>query len=556
MTERHTLLSKETLLAKSSEILYGSESIGNLLEQLQTKLFDNHFAQIMFENIENQSHETSNSAQVILHRFYISLVTLHVKGLAMQMVAYQLKNKLENFESSSEEILVLETFYKQLTQINNEFVDLVNRADRCIWKSDPRDHILYKTYDKITRFNQLYFVQKQSFDGHCKYDCEYYKNVHHFNPIASSYPHIPKQRNCNGVLKSCRTEAKPSWLCYGLNIWLPQSTSDRFYEYVEGNMNKCQKYGKISKSRPSDILQWSNRVGFSNCDICRCVCDDPDDPKTDRYFSLAEIRTNTEQNMVVTGVRFIKQDQIFHLQIQEARLKASGNIDTQSRKWKSLPKLNKHDSMNVYTLSDINSQISIGVVPKPDSNYVVTGVKFSRDRDTLNLNVIYTQFEPTTGQLLTHTDITKSMQRSSYPFYVNNRDIPINYHNNAPDSSLNTGSVYFNRTGIVYDLEQSTIPFIDILEVESSLMPLSSIGLHLRINGESGGFIAPKLETFPVRIPNMLELDVSTLYMSLSSQDAVAKQNTLQLKVTPSGASQLCMAIILLPLNMFAKILL
>lgn len=542
MAKHRDALDAESLSALAGEILYGAESIGNLLEQLHTKLFenDNSYITTMFTKIDEKSHETSNSAQVVMHRFYVSLMTNHMKGLVMQLFANKIKKDklMDRVQSKNKIKRLIDTFYKQTGRVNEEFGDLVKRADRTIWKSDPKKHILHKTYDEITRFNQIYFAMENSFVGDsCAKKCSDYKYETTYKPAENKQEYIPKQRNCNGVVKECQLEANREYYCSGLNIWLPSSGSDRIYDYVEDAYYNhpdyaCEKkFGQKEKTegRSADVDHWSRLKGALHCDLCRCVCEDPSDPETDRYFSLAEVRSNTDQNMVVTGVRFFKQDQIFHLQIQEGILTESGRINMKSRKWKDVPYRSKTDSTNVFRLTDTDRMISISDVQFKgirSANFVVTGIKLSRStigsEKGLKLDVIYTKFDQAVGRLIPDTDETLSVEDNLQIIYLTERDQPTNYQDNTPSSAK--GYVYFNRTGVVYDVGQSTVPFIDVQPVESALMPLSAISLQLRVNSKSGGFIAPKLETLPIFVSHT-DLPNEISYLQFDDDDVPADKS-------------------------------
>jgi hypothetical protein len=45
------------------------------------------------------------------------------------------------------------------------------------------------------------------------------------------------------------------------------------------------------------------RWAFWHCSYCLCKCDDGESPDSDRYWSLKSAIADTDDNMVVTGVR-------------------------------------------------------------------------------------------------------------------------------------------------------------------------------------------------------------------------------------------------------------
>lgn len=68
------------------------------------------------------------------------------------------------------------------------------------------------------------------------------------------------------------------------------------------------------------------------CDFCWCYCDDPT-PKSHRIISLQKVEANTSANEVVTGVRVIKYEKVFYLQIQVGRMIPYHKIDQGSLRW-------------------------------------------------------------------------------------------------------------------------------------------------------------------------------------------------------------------------------
>ena len=64
---------------------------------------------------------------------------------------------------------------------------------------------------------------------------------------------------------------------------------------------------------------------FVHCSYCTCLCDQSG-LSSDRYFSLAASLADTATNHLVTGVRFVKQGRVVHIQIQQARHTISTSI--------------------------------------------------------------------------------------------------------------------------------------------------------------------------------------------------------------------------------------
>ncbi len=67
------------------------------------------------------------------------------------------------------------------------------------------------------------------------------------------------------------------------------------------------------------------RYAFWHCSYCLCKCDDFNNPRSERYWSLREVVANVAENMVVTGVRFTKRNKIIHLEIEQAQALPEGS---------------------------------------------------------------------------------------------------------------------------------------------------------------------------------------------------------------------------------------
>ncbi|XP_074097801.1 uncharacterized protein LOC141526646 [Cotesia typhae] len=77
------------------------------------------------------------------------------------------------------------------------------------------------------------------------------------------------------------------------------------------------------------------------CVNCMCICAEEDDEtKAIRTFSLIPQFANIKNNMVVTGVRFRESGKMFHVQIEESKLGALGEIVPGTSKWKKLNSFN------------------------------------------------------------------------------------------------------------------------------------------------------------------------------------------------------------------------
>lgn len=80
---------------------------------------------------------------------------------------------------------------------------------------------------------------------------------------------------------------------------------------------------------------------------------------------------------------------------------------------------------------------------------------------------------------------------------LQNPDVPTRSPSPSVPDSQNDMYVEFTHTDMDRDAAQTTVPFIDIQQVESLLpVPLSGAGIYHKGRKNFGGFIAPKIITY------------------------------------------------------------
>lgn len=123
----------------------------------------------------------------------------------------------------------------------------------------------------------------------------------------------------------------------------------------------------------------------------------------------------------MTGLRFVKHNQIIHLQIQEGKLLKGGQIDPVTVRWvppENYTILDRHisEGQDYHTLSWSERTLELSEIKAPEG-HVVTGVRFRRFGPTLDLEVMVTPFNFSTGRLQTNPEIWSTFQDSlNLPF--------------------------------------------------------------------------------------------------------------------------------------------
>ncbi|XP_060651516.1 uncharacterized protein LOC132788201 [Drosophila nasuta] len=283
--------------------------------------------------------------------------------------------------------------YNEITKNGiNSLKNLLDNANRHLWRCDPTENIPNVTYDVVTRLLQGYIENEMNLNNgaSCFQTCEYYQSTTSKGCFDEEF--CTEQPKCSGRIHDCQ------FVDSVLSVYQSPENSTRRYEYIEYGESKSLGTFSNYWSKLNKVESW-NRWIFFECSYCFCLCDEQS-PKSDPYFNHRETLSDVNANKVVTGVRFVKRNRIFHLQIQQGELLPRGLINESAVEW------------------------------KPVENYEIDYLEFT-------------------------------------------------------------------NTGMLADVAQSTIPYIDIQDV-ASIPPvaLAGIGIYYKYRGLNGGFVAPQIISY------------------------------------------------------------
>lgn len=131
---------------------------------------------------------------------------------------------------------------------------------------------------------------------------------------------------------------------------------------------------------------------------------------------------------------------------------------------------------------------------------LVTGVRFSLAGGTLHLEARFTYFDEATGKLDLSADSVwvrnANTKRNKIP--TAHMGVPTEYSEQSTAMGFrDKDSVEFSPTGWVRDMAQTTVPFIDSIQLEPyENVPLHGVGIFYKAQNAHGGYIAPKLITY------------------------------------------------------------
>ncbi|XP_076285669.1 chemokine-like protein orion isoform X1 [Lasioglossum baleicum] len=465
---------------------------------LLAKQMDEAASQICSEN---------QSLQQLLYNLYGTVTLAEIKGYSMIQFSYMLLRLYNQGANFTEEMELTKQQYAVRT---SETVRAVKTAmafaPRDLWMCDPARPKLNETYTQLTELFQGYIVNEIDLNAHtsCRENCAYYSytNVHgcYKNQFCA------QQRKCNGNVIHCEYIDSDMWVCPAAK------NSHRRYEYVVYENNQVFGQRGMCKREETKVDSWWYWL-FWHCSYCFCYCDDQSS-RSDRYFSLREVTSDTANNKVVTGVALKKVNQIMHIQIQEGQLLPRGNINKTTVAWKpvvpfSILDKNVKNGVDYHSLAwekrglDLDDLVS-------DQNHLITGLRFRTIGSRLNLEIQVTPFTFTSGELSQPSvnsfwignDVTNRSQLE-----LKNPDIPTRTQLPSLPDSKKHRYVNFSPSDRVMDAAQNTVPFIDIQPVKSDPpVPMAGAGVFHKGRPGSGGYVALKLITYDFTPHLMVDL--------------------------------------------------
>ncbi|XP_017485333.1 PREDICTED: uncharacterized protein LOC108373907 isoform X2 [Rhagoletis zephyria] len=464
----------------------------------------------MLESMDQICH-TKQSAQQFLNSLYADIALTELKGYTMMQFSWMMLRIYGKGNFTQEVDLMRMDFEKRTERTLKLLREVMRRADRIVWRCDPAKFVRGKNYDEVTRLLQGYIENEVDLNKEetCRETCDFYQSTRSEGCFKDLY--CARQPRCSGKLYHCTFVDSDMWVC-------PASrNSTRRYEYIEYENGRVLGQRSACVRGTTKVDSWW-RYLFWHCSYCFCLCDEIS-IKSDRYFNLRETVSDVENNKVVTGLRFVKNNRIFHLQIQEGQLLPRGAINRTSLSWKPFEdyKIFDRDVRNgrdYHTLSFESRSVDLDDIYTDDNSYVVVGVRFRVVGAHLNVEAKLAEYDFKAGKLI-NPEINSFWKSNDNTDVSGDRRQKINLHSpdmstrtivkSIPDSRHNQ-YIDFVNTSLEKDAAQSTVPFIDTQEVVSNPpVPLSGLGIYHKGQSGYGGFLAPKIMTYDftphIRVP-------------------------------------------------------
>ncbi|XP_039151576.1 uncharacterized protein LOC120285054 isoform X2 [Drosophila simulans] len=483
-----------------AQVITGDRGNLQAMEQIYLKFFgkDDLISRMAFLN---QFHlftcKTPQSPQQFLYFFYVNYIIHELKAHALVEWSWLLLRKFGRGGSIEEEQASRAAYKRRTEGTLPKIKVLMSQAERSVWRCDPQEHQSGVTYEEVTRLLQGYVENEVDLnsDGACNHDCGYYNSAKNEGCFDNKF--CSEQPKCTGGVHDCRFVESSMQICQA------EKNSSRRYEFIKyesglvhGNEKPCASWLTSAKS-------W-NRWLIMECSYCLCLCDDQS-PQSDRYFNLRPVIADVDNNRVVVGLRFVKRNRIFHLQIQEGELLPLGAINETTLLWKpvdsySISDKDVSENVDYHTLTYQKRSIDLGDL-NAKINSVVTGLRFRVFGAHLQLEAQFTAVEFESGKLV---DPKKTSHWISMGTDQPREKLPLMDAQVSTKSSVlsipypsDNQFIEFTNTGFIQDAAQRTVPFIDIQDVVSEPpVPLSGIGIYYKGQNGYGGFLAPRLITY------------------------------------------------------------
>ncbi|XP_078045690.1 chemokine-like protein orion isoform X2 [Augochlora pura] len=496
--EENEKLDLQKLANLSDAILHDPNfSIVDKLTHISEFIVNDKLFVSAYQEAASQICSEHQSLQQLLYNLYARVTLAEIQGYSMIQFSYMLLRMYNRGSNFTEEMeLVKQQYAIRTSETVRAVKTAMAFAPRELWMCDSGNQKSNETYTQLTQLFQGFIVNEVDLNSQrsCRENCRYYSytKVHgcYMNQFCAEQP------KCNGNVINCEFVDSDMWVC-------PSSkASHRRYEYVEYENGKVFGNKGTCKNSLTKVDSWWRWL-FWHCSYCFCYCDNQN-AKSDRYISLHEVISDTENNKVVTGIKLKKVNQIIHIQIQEGQLLERGIINKTTVAWQpikpfSILDKNVKDGVDYHTLMWEKRGLDLDDL-MADQNHLVTGLKFRTIGSRLNLEIQVTPFNFTTGELLQPSinsfwisnDVTDRSELE-----LKNPDIPTRVQLLSLPNSKKNQYVNFAPSDKVMDAAQNTIPFIDIQPVESKPpVPLAGAGVFHKGRSGSGGFVAMKLITY------------------------------------------------------------
>jgi len=443
----------------------------------------------------------NQSPHQLVYNLYNIIALTEIKGYAMLQFSYMMLRIYKKGNFSVEADAAKEKFELQATEKMNSIKLVLPTMSREIVRCDPPEHKQGETYLEITKLLQGYIENEVDMNDRmtCKSTCSAYT----FAESKSCYKDLfcAKQPKCNGRIFDCQFFHADAWVC------MAGDGDKRRYDWVEyedGTLLGNKEGTCINKIKVDSWWRWI----FWHCSYCLCKCDEVTED-SDRFWSLQPAQADTDQNKIVTGLRFVKRGKIIYPQIEQARAMPEGGIDETTRSWVEPQQIAYSDVRNltkntgsVFTMSYEQRAMDMDTLTAPEG-HVLTGVKLRNIGGHLNLEIQVTPMEFTKGNVVSDrstwiaNDNTPATEKPRTLVPIIMPDVPTKYSGQNSIDTTTDQFIQFDSSSAHKDVSQTTVPYIDAQPVAPQPATwLAGAGLYHKGRIGYGGFVGFKISTY------------------------------------------------------------
>ncbi|XP_015115232.1 uncharacterized protein LOC107039882 [Diachasma alloeum] len=315
--------------------------------------------------VDKDSCRGTQSMHHILTQLFHTIIAYEVKS--MIVLTYIYKVEYPHRETWSKELLEARTkFITRFTNYVKLFVKALNKFPSHIQSCDPTNadttqgkiHIEIKESSHLSTFSYLKKKKKYTCTDAVKNEKMMWYN---------------NQDKCPGSIDGC-IPVKRVVICHKENTRTVSAW----------NLEKNLLYSCVEKGGKTEAHD-NNKTSQN----CLCTCNTETSTSVSLNFNLA----NSSENMVITGVKFVLQDHVLHIQIKQGQLLPHGRVDLSSNHWVDPPKKPKTITISPIHQRLIFSELSFS------SDYAVTGIGFF-EKNGFGLRVRAQRFNFENGTLL------------------------------------------------------------------------------------------------------------------------------------------------------------
>ncbi|KAK0079069.1 hypothetical protein PV326_008940 [Microctonus aethiopoides] len=437
--EIHEGYSENALKNFIASVLWTPNNINRLLFKMYRLIFpgmvDNlrkSFGLLVLQNTEDSYERLCDkyiSPQQQFYYIFGILIQTQVKAFITVTQAYTLQTIFDHVVNYTHDYKAFkQTFYERLMNYFESFIYYMALFPADIRRCDVGNPVLGENIFQMEGVFQVIV----GYEFNIK-DAIYPES----SLVCGDCEEISNNNRMQFMIHNCKTYSSMS-VCDE-----SQMRSRLYANRVSSYKTDSQTYGHSDRC-DHDFLEISRILAPSLCfnEVCVCSVNTTDqtyfpdttfsiilDPPKIMKISVEPQHSDTANDMVVVGVKFILHDNAIHLQIQQAKI-SKHFIIADEGSWKpvNIDKNNNTINITYETMFDRRSIFYLDdVMVNPD--YVVTGVKLAINKDGtgFELHVHSTGYNHQTGELtdlqewskpgdhpVNHTDYERNSEKWSY----------------------------------------------------------------------------------------------------------------------------------------------